>query len=218
MFLVNIGFNFLLAWNKIYTVVPIFSWRMRIYYSGNYTFAYEFFEIFNKPNYNQFVWWMQIMYYSREHITNWCYHSCSSIMRRSRYTLHICQLKRSELKHVPLCYYYTTLCTIHLSCANNDSHVSSYLKQFELCSSSFFPCYKLLLLNMYMYFLCYVKMHLNCLSQELANAGSTKRPTCCVLVLTKPTKGELAQDEQEKLKSDYDQVVTDVSELASTLF
>ncbi|KAL1824721.1 hypothetical protein DCAR_0312817 [Daucus carota subsp. sativus] len=54
--------------------------------------------------------------------------------------------------------------------------------------------------------------------EELANAGSTKRPTCCVLVLTKPTKGELAQDEQEKLKSDYDQVVTDVSELASTLF
>lgn len=61
-------------------------------------------------------------------------------------------------------------------------------------------------------------MHHNYLFQELANAGSTKRPTCCVLVLTKPTKGELAQDEQEKLKSDYDLVVSDVSELASTMF
>lgn len=46
--------------------------------------------------------------------------------------------------------------------------------------------------------------------QDLANAGATKRPTCCVLVLTKPTKGELAQEEQEKLKADYDQVVVDV--------
>ncbi|KAL8124162.1 H/ACA ribonucleoprotein complex subunit 2-like protein [Apium graveolens] len=54
--------------------------------------------------------------------------------------------------------------------------------------------------------------------EELANAGSTKRPTCCVLVLTKPTKGELAQDEQEKLKSDYDLVVSDVSELARSMF
>ncbi|PSS08321.1 H/ACA ribonucleoprotein complex subunit 2-like protein [Actinidia chinensis var. chinensis] len=54
--------------------------------------------------------------------------------------------------------------------------------------------------------------------EDLANAGATKRPTCCVLVLTKPTKGELAQEEQEKLKSDYDQVVSDVSELASSMF
>ncbi|XP_057480099.1 H/ACA ribonucleoprotein complex subunit 2-like protein [Actinidia eriantha] len=54
--------------------------------------------------------------------------------------------------------------------------------------------------------------------EDLANAGATKRPTCCVLVLTKPAKGELAQEEQEKLKSDYDQVVSDVSELASSLF
>ncbi|XP_057459432.1 H/ACA ribonucleoprotein complex subunit 2-like protein [Actinidia eriantha] len=54
--------------------------------------------------------------------------------------------------------------------------------------------------------------------EDLANAGATKRPTCCVLVLTKPTKGELAQEQQEKLKSDYDQVVSDVSELASSMF
>ncbi|CAN1184841.1 hypothetical protein LINPERPRIM_LOCUS39313 [Linum perenne] len=34
----------------------------------------------------------------------------------------------------------------------------------------------------------------------------------------KPAMGELAQEEQEKLKSDYEQVVGDVSELSSTLF
>ncbi|PRQ16426.1 H/ACA ribonucleoprotein complex subunit 2-like protein [Rosa rugosa] len=55
--------------------------------------------------------------------------------------------------------------------------------------------------------------------EDLANAGATKRPTCCVLVITKPTKGELAQEEQEKLKADYDQVAGEVSELfSSTLF
>ncbi|KAA8542333.1 hypothetical protein F0562_023531 [Nyssa sinensis] len=54
--------------------------------------------------------------------------------------------------------------------------------------------------------------------EDLANAGATKRPTCCVLVLTKPTKGELGQEEQEKLKADYAQVVSDVSELASSMF
>uniref|UniRef100_A0A3Q7FQH6 Ribosomal protein L7Ae/L30e/S12e/Gadd45 domain-containing protein n=1 Tax=Solanum lycopersicum TaxID=4081 RepID=A0A3Q7FQH6_SOLLC len=34
---------------------------------------------------------------------------------------------------------------------------------------------------------------------DLASAGATKRPTCCVLVSTKPTKGELGQEVQEKL-------------------
>ncbi|KAL7161059.1 hypothetical protein ACSBR2_041666 [Camellia fascicularis] len=54
--------------------------------------------------------------------------------------------------------------------------------------------------------------------EALANAGATKRPTCCVLVLTKPTKGELTQEEQEMLKSEYDQVASEVSELASSMF
>jgi H/ACA ribonucleoprotein complex subunit 2 len=54
--------------------------------------------------------------------------------------------------------------------------------------------------------------------QDLANAGATKRPTCCVLVLTKPTKGELVPEEEDKLKVDYKQVAADVSELASSLF
>ncbi|XP_073273982.1 H/ACA ribonucleoprotein complex subunit 2-like protein [Primulina huaijiensis] len=54
--------------------------------------------------------------------------------------------------------------------------------------------------------------------EDLANAGATKRPTCCVLVLTKPAKGELGQDDQEKLKGDYDQVTSDVFELANSMF
>ncbi|GAA0151523.1 hypothetical protein Leryth_017533 [Lithospermum erythrorhizon] len=54
--------------------------------------------------------------------------------------------------------------------------------------------------------------------EDLANAGATKRPTCCVLVLTKPAKGEISQEEQEKLKGDYDQVASEVAELANSLF
>ena len=54
--------------------------------------------------------------------------------------------------------------------------------------------------------------------QDLATAGTTKRPTCCVLVLTKPTKGELSEEVKEKLKSDYDQVVTEVAEATSAMF
>ncbi|XP_020228875.1 H/ACA ribonucleoprotein complex subunit 2-like protein [Cajanus cajan] len=54
--------------------------------------------------------------------------------------------------------------------------------------------------------------------EELAGAGATKRPTCCVLVTTKPAKGEIEQGEQEKLKSDYDQVVSEVSEVTASLF
>ncbi|CAN0908405.1 H/ACA ribonucleoprotein complex subunit 2-like protein [Linum grandiflorum] len=54
--------------------------------------------------------------------------------------------------------------------------------------------------------------------EDLATAGNTKRPTCCVLVQTKPPKGEIPQEEQVKLQSDYDQVVADVSELTTSLF
>ncbi|PWA74953.1 ribosomal protein L7Ae/L30e/S12e/Gadd45 family protein [Artemisia annua] len=54
--------------------------------------------------------------------------------------------------------------------------------------------------------------------EDLANAGATKRPTCCVLVLPKPTKGELGVDDQQKLKTEYDQVATEVSSLAASLF
>ncbi|CAF1696730.1 H/ACA ribonucleoprotein complex subunit 2-like protein [Brassica napus] len=51
--------------------------------------------------------------------------------------------------------------------------------------------------------------------EDLAQAGSTKRPTCCVLVMLKPAKGELSAEDLEKLKTDYEQVADDVKELAS---
>ncbi|OIW19688.1 hypothetical protein TanjilG_18498 [Lupinus angustifolius] len=54
--------------------------------------------------------------------------------------------------------------------------------------------------------------------EDLATAGATKRPTCCVLVMTKPTKGDLDQGEQEKLKSDYDQVAAEITEITASLF
>ncbi|KAI3918905.1 hypothetical protein MKW98_017353 [Papaver atlanticum] len=54
--------------------------------------------------------------------------------------------------------------------------------------------------------------------EDLATAGATKRPTCCVLVLTKPTKGEITKEKQEELKSDYTQVAAEVTELSSTIF
>ncbi|KAG9159861.1 hypothetical protein Leryth_007861 [Lithospermum erythrorhizon] len=43
----------------------------------------------------------------------------------------------------------------------------------------------------------------------IANAGATKRPTCCVLVL--------AEEEQQKMKGDYDQVAAQVSECGQGL-
>ncbi|GJN29035.1 hypothetical protein PR202_gb17225 [Eleusine coracana subsp. coracana] len=54
--------------------------------------------------------------------------------------------------------------------------------------------------------------------EDLATAGTTKRPTCCVLVLTKPAKGELEEEVKEKLKTDYDQVLSEVAEATSAMF
>lgn len=54
--------------------------------------------------------------------------------------------------------------------------------------------------------------------QDLANAGATKRPTCCVLVLPKPTKGELGEEIQQKLKTEYDEVATEITSLAASMF
>lgn len=54
--------------------------------------------------------------------------------------------------------------------------------------------------------------------QELATAGTTKRPTCCVLVMTKPAKGEITEEVKEKLESEYKQVVTEVAEVTSSMF
>jgi H/ACA ribonucleoprotein complex subunit 2 len=39
-----------------------------------------------------------------------------------------------------------------------------------------------------------------------------------VLVLTKPAKGELESEVMEKLKTDYDQVMSEVAEVTSATF
>lgn len=56
-----------------------------------------------------------------------------------------------------------------------------------------------------------------CVMQDLAQAGATKRPTCCVLVMLKPAKGELSAEDLQKLKSDYEQVADDVKELSTSV-
>ncbi|KAF8650510.1 hypothetical protein HU200_063882 [Digitaria exilis] len=56
------------------------------------------------------------------------------------------------------------------------------------------------------------------ITSDLATAGTTKRPTCCVLVMTKPAKGEIEGEVKEKLKTDYDQVMSDVAEVTSAMF
>uniref|UniRef100_A0A0E0GCM9 Ribosomal protein eL8/eL30/eS12/Gadd45 domain-containing protein n=1 Tax=Oryza nivara TaxID=4536 RepID=A0A0E0GCM9_ORYNI len=53
--------------------------------------------------------------------------------------------------------------------------------------------------------------------EDLATAGTTKRPTCCVLVMTKPAKGEINEEVKEKLKSDYDHIVAEVAEVTSSI-
>ncbi|KAB2633661.1 H/ACA ribonucleoprotein complex subunit 2-like protein [Pyrus ussuriensis x Pyrus communis] len=54
--------------------------------------------------------------------------------------------------------------------------------------------------------------------EDLANAGATKRPTCCVLVTTKPNKGALSQEDEDKIKENYDEVIGEVKELHANLF
>ena len=55
--------------------------------------------------------------------------------------------------------------------------------------------------------------------QELGQAGLTKRPTSCMLVLPKPLKGDLpADDEGKEYKESYEEVGLDGSEpLASSV-
>lgn len=54
--------------------------------------------------------------------------------------------------------------------------------------------------------------------EDLAGAGSTKRPTCCVLVLTEPQKGEVNEEDKAKFKEDYDEVVNEVNSLTASFF
>lgn len=86
--------------------------------------------------------------------------------------------------------------------------------EIELCEIYGLYIYEICLSVLVWLILCLIDL----LFQDLANAGATKRPTCCVLVLTKPVKGELGSEEQDKLKADYNHVIDDVKELSSTLF
>lgn len=67
--------------------------------------------------------------------------------------------------------------------------------------------------------ICFVVLRLYIFNeiQDLAQAGATKRPTCCVLVMLKPAKGDLTAEELEKLKTDYEQVSDDIKELATSV-
>ncbi|KAH9311678.1 hypothetical protein KI387_026713 [Taxus chinensis] len=54
--------------------------------------------------------------------------------------------------------------------------------------------------------------------EDLAGAGATKRPTCCVLVLTSPMKGNIGEEDLRKLKDDYKEVAKEVQGLTSSFF
>lgn len=53
----------------------------------------------------------------------------------------------------------------------------------------------------------------SCWRQYVATAGTTKRPTCCVFVLTKPAKWGA-----RRRRTDYDQVMSAVAEVTSAMF
>ena len=54
--------------------------------------------------------------------------------------------------------------------------------------------------------------------QDLAGASVTKRPTCCVLILTEPQKGEVKEEDKAKFKEDFDEVSKEIRSLTSSLF
>ncbi|XP_020596335.1 H/ACA ribonucleoprotein complex subunit 2-like protein [Phalaenopsis equestris] len=54
--------------------------------------------------------------------------------------------------------------------------------------------------------------------EDLATSTITKRPTCCILVMTKPKKGELDQEVQEKPTTEYELVASKVKDLTSNLY
>lgn len=50
--------------------------------------------------------------------------------------------------------------------------------------------------------------------QDLGTAGLTKRPTSCMLILPKPPKGDVPEDEATEFKSDYDELLTEAKSIA----
>ncbi|KAH7286726.1 hypothetical protein KP509_32G020300 [Ceratopteris richardii] len=54
--------------------------------------------------------------------------------------------------------------------------------------------------------------------EDLASASITKRPTCCVLVMSEPQKGEVKEEEKAKFIEDFDKVVKEVRALTASYF
>ncbi|BBN19020.1 H/ACA ribonucleoprotein complex subunit 2 [Marchantia polymorpha subsp. ruderalis] len=54
--------------------------------------------------------------------------------------------------------------------------------------------------------------------EELGAAGATKRPTSCTLVLSGPLKGDSSEEDKEKFTTEFNEVVEEVKELASSFF
>jgi H/ACA ribonucleoprotein complex subunit 2 len=50
--------------------------------------------------------------------------------------------------------------------------------------------------------------------QDLGTAGLTKRPTSCMLILPKPPKGDVPEEEASKFKEDYDELLVEAKSIA----
>lgn len=54
--------------------------------------------------------------------------------------------------------------------------------------------------------------------QDLGGAGSTKRPTSCLLVLPVPPKGGVSEEESAKFKVSYEEVVKEVQVMSQAIY
>ncbi len=54
--------------------------------------------------------------------------------------------------------------------------------------------------------------------QDLGGAGSTKRPTSCLLVLPAPPKGGVSEEDSAKFKVSLDEVVKEVRILSQAIY
>ncbi|KAH7430900.1 hypothetical protein KP509_08G019800 [Ceratopteris richardii] len=54
--------------------------------------------------------------------------------------------------------------------------------------------------------------------EDLAGASITKRPTCCVLVMSEQQKGEVKEEERAKFIEDFDKVIKEVRALTASYF
>lgn len=54
--------------------------------------------------------------------------------------------------------------------------------------------------------------------EDLGGAGSTKRPTSCLLVLPAPPRGGVSEEESAKFKVSLDEVVKEVKVLSQAIY